>query len=91
MKQGMFKRLDALEERQVAALRLEDRRSERLEAIHLAMSVGFALRLGVKAQEELEEENGSIDPGRRAELEKQVAAAGSIAGLLAKHSNRRTA
>ncbi len=32
MKRAMFKRLDALEARQVTALRLEEQRSERLEA-----------------------------------------------------------
>ena len=89
MKQSFMKRLKHVEERQARGRRHEDQRSERMEAIHLAMSVGFALRLGVKAQEDLAAANGSIDPSRRARLEQQVAAAESIAAVLVKHSNRR--
>ena len=89
MKASLVKRLGALEERQLTAVRVEDQRSERLREIHLAQGVGFALKIGIRAQEDLAAANGSIDPSRRARLEQQVAAAESIAAVLVKHSNRR--
>ncbi len=89
MKLSLMKRLEHVEQRQVRALRLEDQRSERQAAIHDAMVIGNALRVGGNAREELEAANGSLDPSRRAELVKTVEAARSIAALLAKHINRR--
>ncbi len=89
MKQGMLKRLDALEARQVTALRLEDQRSERQAAIHDAMVIGNALRLGGNAREELDVADASLNPGRRAELTKRLDLARSIASALEKYSPRR--
>ena len=89
MKQSFMKRLEHVEQRQVTALRLEDQRSERWEAIHLAMEIGLVLRRGVNAREELDAANGSLEPSRRAELEEQLAVARSIATALEKGPARR--
>ena len=86
MKQAMFRRLGALEARQLTAVRLEDQRSERMVAIHWAMATGFALRVGIRAQEDLAAADASLDPGRREQLEQQAAAARRIAATLAKYS-----
>ena len=83
MKAALVKRLEHLENRQVAALRLEDQRDGRMAAIHLAQGVGFALKVGIRAQGDLEAADASIDPDRRAKLQQQVEAATSIAALLA--------
>ena len=89
MKAALVKRLEHLENRQDATVRLEDRRSSGLARIHLAMGVNFVLTIGRNAREALAEADASIDPDRRARLEQQVEAARSIAALLAKHSNGR--
>ena len=86
MKQSFMKRLEHVEQRQVTALRLEDQRSEREAAIYNAMVVGNALQLGGDAREELDADDGSMDPKGRAKLEEQVAAARRIAATLAKYS-----
>ncbi len=50
------------------------------------MPICFALRLGGNAKEELDADDGSMDPMGRAKLEEQVAAARRIAATLAKYS-----
>ena len=86
---SFMKRLEHVEARQVTALRLEDQRSERMEAIHNAMVIGKALRLGGNAREELNAADSSLKPDRRAELEEQLAAARSIASALETGASRR--
>ena len=86
MKQALMKRLERLEERQIIGQRLEDRRSRREVILHTAIAICFALRLGGNAKEELDADDGSMDPKGRAKLEEQVAAARRIAATLAKYS-----
>ena len=89
MKAALVKRLEHLENRQDATVRLEDRRSSGLARIHLAMGVNFVLTIGAHAREELAEAGAVLDPDRREQLEKQAAAAQSIAEVLANHRGAR--
>ena len=54
-----------------------------------AQRLGFALRLGGNAREELDVADASLNPGRRAELTKRLDLARSIASALEKYSPRR--
>ena len=79
------KRLRALESA-AQPQRPEEQRGGRLAKIHTAIAICFALRRGGRAKEELEAEDTSLDPGRRAELTKRLEGARSIASALAKYS-----
>ena len=88
MKQSLIKRLEHLEGRQAQAQRLEEERSGKLAAIHDAMAIGLALRVGGNAREELDAANGSLDLERRMKLTEQVAAARRIAATLTKQDQK---
>ncbi len=88
MKQSWTKRLEHLE---AAAAPHHDQKlpEGRLGKIMTAQMLGFALRLGGEAKEELAEAGASHGTTRRAELEEQLAVARSIATALEKGPARR--
>ena len=85
MRKALVRRIERLEDRQATAQQLEEQWSGWSAAIHDAMVIGLALQLGANAREELDAANGSLDPGRRAELTKRVEGARSIAAMLRKY------
>jgi len=83
VKQGLVKRLVALEQRHAQAREQHPAfQGGRMGTIHAAILISAALREGGMAGEELAAANGSLDPKRRAELTKALEAARSIAATL---------
>ncbi len=78
MKQSWIKRLDHLEDRQTAWRQP----AESWPTIELARRTAFVLALGAVAKEALDAADDTLDPELRAELEKQLTAARSIAETL---------
>ena len=76
----MFQRLERVEERRARW----QRPVEQISTLHQAIAIGFALRVGGNAKEELDKAGTSLDPERRAELTKQLEGARKIAKVLAK-------
>ena len=88
MKQSWTKRLEHLEAA-AAPHHHEKPPAGRLGKILTAQKLGFALRLGANAREELAEAGASLGTTRHAELEEQLAVARSIATALEKSPSRR--
>ncbi len=82
MKQSFLRRLERVEARQG----LWQRPPETFSRLETALRIGFALRVGGNAREELDAADASMGPERREELNEQVAAARRIAATLAKYS-----
>ena len=81
MKKNVLRRLEALEEWRAPG-RTNYPAENRLSA---AILIGFALRLGAEAREELDAANGTLDPKRRAKLSKTLEVARSITATLTKY------
>ena len=80
MKQSILRRLERLEAWQAPIAGPEGPYSG---VVGNAITVGFALRVGGNAREELDAADASMGPERRTKLTEQVAAARRIAATLA--------
>ncbi len=86
MKKEVLRRLEALEEcRAPTHTNYPVEGRGRVATLNRAILIGFALRLGAEAREELDAANGTLDPERRAKLSKTLAAARLITATLTKY------
>ncbi len=86
MKKEVLRRLEALEECRAPTHTNYPVEGRGLAAtLNLAILIGFALRLGAEAREELDAANGTLDPKRRAKLIKTLESARFIAATLTKY------
>ena len=89
MKREVLRRLEALEEWRTPAhtnYPVEGRGAA--ATLNRAILIALALRKGAEAREELDAANGTLDPERRAKLNKTLEAARRIGATLRKHRPR---